>query len=167
MRMRHIVICHHIFPHYLTNGTAFGGRGGGVKVEYKMRALIFFTTFVWNISHSKNNWVRCDEKRYIGLHVKYPLFLSDSNECWISSTDLRKIFKYEISWNSVRREPSCFMWADGQTGMTKPTVDFRNFANAPKNWKDFREVRLPNYQTTTAPPIQFVSTSFQFIILNS
>ena len=24
--------------------------------------------------------------------------------------------------------------ADGQTDMTKVTVDFRNFANAPKNW---------------------------------
>jgi hypothetical protein len=29
-------------------------------------------------------------KMYIGLHVKYPLFLSDCNETWILSTDLRK-----------------------------------------------------------------------------
>jgi hypothetical protein len=26
--------------------------------EYKMCVLIFSTTFVWNISHSKNNWAR-------------------------------------------------------------------------------------------------------------
>jgi hypothetical protein len=27
---------------------------------------------------------------YIGLHVKYPLFLSDFNETWISSTGFQK-----------------------------------------------------------------------------
>jgi hypothetical protein len=26
------------------------------------------------------------------------------------------------------------MWADGQADLTKLIVDFRNFANAPKNW---------------------------------
>jgi len=43
----HVPYCHLwpvlfccIFPHYLINGT------------------IFFTTFIWNISHSKNNWAR-------------------------------------------------------------------------------------------------------------
>jgi len=27
-----------------------------------MCVLIFSTTFVWNISHSKKNWARCDQK---------------------------------------------------------------------------------------------------------
>jgi len=32
-------------------------------------------------------------KKYIGLHVKYPLLLSDFNKTWIFSTDFREIFK--------------------------------------------------------------------------
>jgi hypothetical protein len=34
-------------------------------------------------------------KVYIGLHVKYPLFLSDFNETSIFSADFRKTFKYQ------------------------------------------------------------------------
>ena len=33
---------------------------------------------------------------YIGLHVKYTLFLLDFNETWILNTDFRKILTYEI-----------------------------------------------------------------------
>jgi hypothetical protein len=34
---------------------------------------------------------------YIGLHVKYPLFLLGFNETWKFSTDIPEILKYEIS----------------------------------------------------------------------
>ena len=33
---------------------------------------------------------------YIGLHVKYPLFLSDFNETWILQTDLKKTFVSDL-----------------------------------------------------------------------
>ena len=69
---------------------------------------------------------------YIGLHVKYPLFLSDFNDIWIFSTDIWKILKYQISWISAQWVLSCSMLTDGRTDMTKQTVIFRNIANAPK-----------------------------------
>jgi len=34
---------------------------------------------------------------HTGLHVKYPLFLSDFNKNCIFSTDFRKILKHQIS----------------------------------------------------------------------
>jgi hypothetical protein len=47
------------------------------------------------------------------------------------SSDFRNMLKCQISWKSVQWEPSCSARTDGH--MTKLTVVFRNFANAPKN----------------------------------
>jgi hypothetical protein len=47
--------------------------------------------------YSKMNWAKYDQKMFIGLHVKYPLFLLDFNEARNISTDFRKIFKYKIA----------------------------------------------------------------------
>jgi hypothetical protein len=44
---------------------------------------------------------------YIGLHVKYPLFLTDFDKDQIFSTEFRKKFpKCQILWNSVQWDPS-------------------------------------------------------------
>ena len=72
-------------------------------------------------------------KMCIGLHAKYPLFLSGFNGTWNVSTEFRKVPKYQISWKSVRWELSCSTWTNGRTDMTKLTIPFRNFVNAPKN----------------------------------
>ena len=90
-----------------------------------MCGLIFSTTFVWNISHSKN-WMRYDQN---GLHVKFPLFLSVFNETSIFSGH---VFKKKL-WKSVQGEPSCSMQTGRRTDMMKLVVAFRNFAKAPKN----------------------------------
>jgi len=73
-----------IFPLHLINGKIFRKK----VTEHKTCVLIFSTTFVWNISHSKKKWVRND-KKCISVHVLYPLFVSNYNETWIFLTFLK------------------------------------------------------------------------------
>jgi len=71
---------------------------------------------------------------YIGLHVKYSLFLSSFNETWIFAADFRKIFNNKFNENpsSGSRVVPCRQM-DGRRDMMELTVIFYNFANAPKN----------------------------------
>ena len=50
-----------IFPLYVINAKSRKNK----LLEGKMWVLILSTTFVWNISHSKNNWVRYVQKRIL------------------------------------------------------------------------------------------------------
>jgi len=66
------------------------------------------------------------------LHVKCTLFISDLIQIDFSRQIFEKyIHTHEISWKSVKWEPSCSMRTDGRTDMTKLTVDFHNCAIAP------------------------------------
>jgi len=96
---------YHIFPHYLTNGMIYWIN------EHKM-FLFFSTTFFWSISHSKKKRTRYDQKLYIGLHVKCPLYLSDFNETWITRWIFQTITIYHISRKSVQWEQSFSMRTD-------------------------------------------------------
>jgi hypothetical protein len=88
---------------------------------------------------------------YLGLHVKYPLFLSDfkSNlnfldRVWknIQISNLMKIRSVGAGLSHAdgqttggqreRERERQDGWTDIQTDMTKLIVGFRNFANAPK-----------------------------------
>ena len=106
--------------------------------EYETNILILSTNFVWNISHSKKNYARCDQRCI--------LVLTQSTRCFFLQI-LRKlefsqlIFEkcYNIIFYKNPSSASGFVpcwgtkgWADGQTDTTKLIVTFRNFANAPK-----------------------------------
>jgi hypothetical protein len=132
-----VLYCHlwsiwlyHMFPHYLINGTIFRKK----KELHKMCFLIFSANFVWNISHSKTNSASYYHKcTYIGLHVKYRLFLSNLNETWFSQQIFQKHKDIRFNENPpVKPNSSTRTHTDRDTDMTKATVDFLNFVNAPK-----------------------------------
>ena len=75
----HAAYCHlwpvwfySILTHYLINGTIFGEER---VTQHDLCVLIVCTNAVWNVSHSKKDWMRYGQK----WNVKYPLFLSDFN----------------------------------------------------------------------------------------
>ena len=78
-----------------------------------MCVLIFSTTFVWNISFQEEVseiW----SKMYIGLHVKYPLFLSDFNETWIFWTDFQNSTSV-LNFMKIHPVGAELFHADGRT----------------------------------------------------
>ena len=93
----------------------------------KLNACFYlFTTFLWKSlfwEESNEMW----SYMYIGLHVKYPLFLSDFNESGILSTDFVKLIKNRISLKSLQWKPSCSILADGYSNMINLIVAFAIF----------------------------------------
>jgi hypothetical protein len=129
---------YHIFPHYLTNGKSCGK----TRLTNIRCVLIFSTTFVWNISHSKKKLARYYHKYKINnkiLHAKYPLFLSHFNQTWSFSTNFSKILKYQISRKNCPVEAELFhTYRNGRTDGRTDRYDegnnhFSQFANVPTN----------------------------------
>ena len=107
----------HLLPAALQNVSTLYSKQNDFRkkvTEHKKCVLIFYTTFVWNVSHATKKWARYD-KIYVGLHVEYLLFLSDFNENLNFPDRFSKILKYQISWKSVQWEPSCSMGTDERT----------------------------------------------------
>ena len=65
-----------MFSRRLLNDTIFEKE----VIEYRVSVLIFYIIYASNIFRIKKNWRRDMIQMYTGLHVKYPLFLSDFNE---------------------------------------------------------------------------------------
>lgn len=78
MSMRQTVICSQsdstIISHIISRKARF-------KKKPRNLCFTFLYNLVWNISRSKQIWVR-HKKMYICRHVKYPLFLSIFNRAW-------------------------------------------------------------------------------------
>ena len=99
----------------------------------------------------------------VGLHVKYPLFLSDFNGTWIFSTDFSKILKYQISWKSVQWEPSS-MPTDERTDITNLIVAFRNFANAPKKASPVHAIKAYSRSRDIAPLVRNLNAIWRRVV---
>ena len=111
---------YHIFPDFHTNGMIFGKKKYWTQSVCFNLHLSFWKEFIEILSYM-----------YIGLHVKYQLLLLDFNETCIFSANFLKIPKYQISWKYVQWNPSCFLWTEGQTDMTKLIATFHIFMNVP------------------------------------
>ena len=126
MRMPHIVICgppgRTVFFH-ITLPMVWFSRGGTWNVFLFLFPLHLFSKTFLILKRTERAMIKnCKD-----LHVKYPLFVSDFNETWIFSACFRKMFKYEILWQSVQLDPSCSMRTNGQTDMTKLKSLFLQF----------------------------------------
>jgi len=123
------------FSHIISNTARFSGKK---FTEHKTCVLIFFTTFVTNIPHSKY-WAKCDNYLYwSSCKVPCNLVRFYWNLNFLDSFSKNT----QISWKSFYWEPSCSMWTDGRTYMTKLIVAFDNFANEP-NYNKIRRLCIP------------------------
>jgi hypothetical protein len=68
---------------------------------------------------------------YIGLHVKYSLFLPDFNETWIFFDSFSKNCQISNLMEIYPMRAELYQ-ADGRTDMTKLTVAYQSSAKAPK-----------------------------------
>jgi hypothetical protein len=143
MCMRHIVILWlyswTMFFHFISSRHYFRKN----VIERKMCVLISWK-FVRNISHSKKKWANYD-KKYTFAFMYTTRYSCEILMKFGSFRQILEIYAYQISWKSLRWEPSysedrredkqtdwLTFWL---TDMTK-LIAFRNFANAPKKKKE-------------------------------
>jgi hypothetical protein len=88
--LRHIVIC-------VYSGSTIGflfwhkrHQSRNYVMEYKMRVLIFSTTFFENVSHSKKNWERYGKKSMLVLMHSARNFCQILMELWFSRRGIEK-----------------------------------------------------------------------------
>jgi uncharacterized protein YozE (UPF0346 family) len=89
---------------------------------------------------------------YIGLNVKYPVFLSDFSEIWICLTYFWQILKYKISWKSVQWELSCSMRTNkhDKTNSRFSQLCERAYKQITFHWTTHDTNKLPQYMCLTA-----------------
>ena len=114
-----------IFPHYLINSTVFEKKEL-LNIKY---ILIFSTTCVLNISHSKKNSARYYHKSVLIFTYSacYSCKILMQIEFSRHIVDKYTKIKFHENPSSGRRVAPC-----GRTDMAKLIVGIHNFANAPK-----------------------------------
>jgi hypothetical protein len=107
------------------------------KVTEHKKCLLIFSTNLPETFYIKRRNEQGMIKMYIGLHIKYPLFLSDFKETLFSCQIFEK--SSNIKFHEYPPSESGVVFCgrtDGRTDMTKLTVTFYNFANKPYNKKN-------------------------------
>jgi len=93
---------YNIFPPYLVRDTIFERKLLDLEC-----VLIFPTALPERFIILRRNDRDMILKMCIGLHVKYPVFVSDFDGTPIFWAEFRKRLKFKVSWKSVQWEPSC------------------------------------------------------------
>jgi hypothetical protein len=101
-----------------------------------MCVLIFSTTFVWNISHSKKNSASYYHKctQVFMWSTRYSCQILTKLEFSRLVFEKYSNIKFHENLSSGSRVVPCGQtdgWMDGQTDMTKLVVAYRSFAKAP------------------------------------
>ena len=121
---------HNICPLYLINGMIFVKK----VTEREMNVLNFLA---WNISHSKKQWARYDQKCVFVLNLKnlvsFLMKIEFSRQIFEKYTNIR-FHENLFNGNTVALFVRTYWRTDRQTDMPKLFVAVRNFAIRPNNW---------------------------------
>jgi hypothetical protein len=131
-RTRHIVICNLSRSTIIFHVVSYTiGSSKEKKITEHTTCFLFSMQLLFEtLLIIRRNERNITANVYIGLHVMYPLFVSDFNKSWIFSTYFRKILKPPNFITFVH-----LFHTEGRTDMTKLIVAFRHFANALKKKK--------------------------------
>jgi hypothetical protein len=118
---------HLIFRHYITKGAIFGGGGKSLNIKYVfwLSLPLLFETFLFVTRNQRGSVVNVKM-----FSSKAPVFCRILLKLEFS----RRIFEKSQISNFIKIRPvgAELLHADKRTDMTKLTVAFRSFPNAPK-----------------------------------